>query len=133
MGSTRNIARKSSIGGLTFVQGGFDIENLMKTPLIYVSYFNFGGLVLCLGRLNPPKPTRGHWEEARKVAPSKMAKFLLQVQPRLTKSHPRRLNLSCQQISHWTQLRSLLVHQNATLVYAKITLETARTAVVITR
>jgi len=43
---SRNVARKSSIGGFTFVQG-LDIENLMKTPLIYsIPYFNLGGLVL---------------------------------------------------------------------------------------
>jgi len=37
--------------------GGIDIENLIKSPMIHtVSYFDLGGLVVCLGVLSPPKP-----------------------------------------------------------------------------
>jgi len=49
----RPVARKSSIGGLYVCAGGFDIENLIKTPLIYsVSYFNFGVCCFVYGK-NP--------------------------------------------------------------------------------
>ena len=41
--------RKCSRGGLYIFAGRLDIENLLKSPLIYsVSYFNLGGLGLCL-------------------------------------------------------------------------------------
>jgi len=48
-------------GALRFCRGGLDIENLIKSPIIYcVSYFDLGGLVLCLGGLSPSKrPPRG--------------------------------------------------------------------------
>jgi len=55
--------RKSSLGGIyvrvggfTFVPEGLDIENLIKSPMIYsASYFEFGGLgSLFGGRLSPP-------------------------------------------------------------------------------
>ena len=42
----RTVARKSSIGGLNVCEGGLNA----KTLLIYsVTYFNLGGLELCLG------------------------------------------------------------------------------------
>jgi len=45
-------ALRSCRGGLTF--------KFEKTPLTYsVSYFNLGGLELCLGGISPPKPPRG--------------------------------------------------------------------------
>jgi len=48
---------ESSIGGLYICSGGHDILKIDKTQLVYsVPYFNFGGLELCLGGLNPPKP-----------------------------------------------------------------------------
>ena len=62
--SFRTIARKSSIGGFTFVRGalrscmGAWHSTLTKIPLIYaVSYFNLRGLELSLGgRISPPNP-----------------------------------------------------------------------------
>ena len=39
--------------------GGLDIEKLTKPPMVYRgSYFDlvWGGLVLCLGGISPPKP-----------------------------------------------------------------------------
>ena len=39
----RNVARRCSLGEFYVCAGKFDIENLLKSPLIYsVSYFNFG-------------------------------------------------------------------------------------------
>jgi len=53
----RTVARKSSIGGFTFVQGCLAFEKLTKTPLIYsISYFNSGVLEVCFAGLSPPKP-----------------------------------------------------------------------------
>jgi len=47
-------------GGLYVRAGGAWHSNLTKIPLIYsVSYFNVGGLELCLGGLSPPKAPRG--------------------------------------------------------------------------
>jgi len=41
-------------GDFAFVPGGLDIEKLIKPPMIYsVSYFDLGGLVLCL-EAKPP-------------------------------------------------------------------------------
>jgi len=52
----RTVARKSSVGGLTLVQG-LDIEILIKTPLIYsVSCFRLGTHVALFWGLSPPKP-----------------------------------------------------------------------------
>ena len=63
---TRTVARKSSIGGFTFLLGssrsymGAWHSNLTKILLIHsVSYFNLGDLKLCLGGLSLPKPPRG--------------------------------------------------------------------------
>jgi len=63
--SNRTIARKFSIGGLCvsagralFLWGGLTFQKLTKTYSVYsVSCFNLGGLKLCLGRLNPQKPS----------------------------------------------------------------------------
>jgi len=45
----RTVARKCSLRGLYVCAGRLDIENFLKSPLIYsFSYFNFGALVLCL-------------------------------------------------------------------------------------
>ena len=42
--ASRTVARKSSLGGLYVRVGGFDIENLIKSPMIYsTSYFDLGG------------------------------------------------------------------------------------------
>jgi len=46
------------------------------------------------------------------------------VQPRLTISRPRRHSLSISEFPHGMQLPSLLIHQNARLVHAKMALET---------
>ena len=53
----RTVARKFSIRGLCSSAGGLEIIKLTETPLIHsVSRFKLGGLELCLGGLNPPKP-----------------------------------------------------------------------------
>jgi len=59
----RTVARKCSIGGLYACAGTLDIENLVKSPLIYsVSYFNLGVLVLCLeGEVRQSTPWRRDW------------------------------------------------------------------------
>jgi len=42
-------------GGFAFVPGTLDIKKMIKPPMTYsVSYFDLGGLVLCLGA----KPTK---------------------------------------------------------------------------
>ena len=47
-------------GDFTIVPGGLDIENFIKTPMIYsVSYFDLGGLSTLFGGISPPKPPRG--------------------------------------------------------------------------
>jgi len=53
---TRTVARKYSVGGLYVCAGGLDILIFDKTSLIYsVSYFNLGGLELCLEGLSSTK------------------------------------------------------------------------------
>ena len=68
---SRTVARKFSIGGLCVCTGGLDIMKLTNTPLIYsISRFSLGGLEFCLGRLSPPKPSRGGgsaWEYAKDI------------------------------------------------------------------
>ena len=75
--------------------------------------------------------------EARKIPPAETAKFFLQVkceQRRLNFSHPRRLNLSYERMPfQGTQLRSLLVHETASLFHATMALETSRIGFVFTR
>jgi len=52
----RTVARKSSTGGFTFLQGGLDIK-IDEPQLMYsVSYFNLGGTEHCLRGIRPPKP-----------------------------------------------------------------------------
>ena len=72
-GRTRTAARESSIMGFTFVHGEAWRSNSTKVPLHHsVSYFNLGGLEVCLGELSPPKPpvvtrlgrTGFFWEQA---------------------------------------------------------------------
>jgi len=47
--SAQNRCQKVFTRGLYVCAGRLDIENFLKSPLIYsVSYFNFGALVLCL-------------------------------------------------------------------------------------
>jgi len=42
------------------VRGGLDIENFIKSPLIYsVSYFDLGGLGTLFGGVKPTKAPRG--------------------------------------------------------------------------
>jgi len=54
---TTTVARKFSTGELCVCEGGLDILNLTKPPLIYnVSYFNFGGLGVSFRGLSLPKP-----------------------------------------------------------------------------
>ena len=59
----RTVARKCSLGGLYVCPGRLDIENLLKSPLIYsVSYFNLGILVLFLeGKPTKATPWRRDW------------------------------------------------------------------------
>jgi len=58
----KTVAMKSSLWGFTFgftfVSGGLDIENLIKSSMIYsVSHFDLGGLgTLFGGGLSPPEP-----------------------------------------------------------------------------
>jgi len=74
----RTVARKSSVGGFTFGRGGFTFVQgdltikFAKNSTIYnVSYFNLGGLELCLGgkvHQSPPvatglSPWRRKWFE----------------------------------------------------------------------
>ena len=55
----KTVARKSSIGRLCICIRGFDIEKLVKTPLICtVTYFNLGVLGASFGGANPPNPPR---------------------------------------------------------------------------
>jgi len=45
------------VGALRLCRGGLDIEKLIKPPMIYsVSYFDLGGLLLCLGVLAHQSP-----------------------------------------------------------------------------
>ena len=47
-------------GGALCLCRGLDIENLIKSPLVYcVSNFDLGSLVLCLEGLRSPKPPHG--------------------------------------------------------------------------
>ena len=57
------VARKSSLGGFTFVQGVMTSWKFIKNQLIYgVLYFTLGGLRALLGGLSPPKtPWRRGW------------------------------------------------------------------------
>jgi len=63
----RTVARKLSLGGLyvcvgcfTFVPGGLDIENLIKSPMIHsVPYFDLRGLGTLFGGAKPTKSPRG--------------------------------------------------------------------------
>jgi len=50
-----NIGAVRLIGGFTFMQGVLTFK-FEKIPF---SYFNLGGLELCLEGLSPPKPPRG--------------------------------------------------------------------------
>ena len=61
----RTVARKCSLGGLYVCAGRLDIENLLKSPLIYcVSYLNLGALGLFLEGRSPPKHSRSDGTES---------------------------------------------------------------------
>ena len=63
----RTVARKCSLGRLYIRVGGLDIENLIKTRMIYsVSYFNLGGIGTLFGGVKPTKapPWRRDWIHA---------------------------------------------------------------------
>jgi len=69
-GEERTVARKSSIGGFTFVQRGLTSENYIKTSLIY-SVSRFGGAC------KPAIATRGNRSagmERSKTQPPKRSK-----------------------------------------------------------
>jgi len=55
----RTVARKSSKGGVAFVQGDWHSENDKTPPISSVSYLNLWGLHLCLGGMSPPKSPHG--------------------------------------------------------------------------
>jgi len=56
-GMTQNRRQGVFTRGALRLWRGLDIENFIKSPMVYsVSYFDLGGLVLCLGGLSPPKP-----------------------------------------------------------------------------
>ena len=53
------VARKSSLGGLRSCGGGLDIENLIKTSMIYsVSYFDLEETGSLFGGLSPSNPLK---------------------------------------------------------------------------
>ena len=61
----RIVARKCLLGWLYVFAGRLGIENLLKSPLLYsISYFNLGGLGLCLHGRSPLKHPRGDGPES---------------------------------------------------------------------
>jgi len=55
-GSTRTVARKSSIGGLYVRAGGLTFKCDKTSTNLCVSYFNLGVLGALFGGISPPKP-----------------------------------------------------------------------------
>jgi len=52
----QNRRQKSSVGWLYICAGTLGVLNFIKTLIYSVSYYNLGGLELCLGGLNPQPP-----------------------------------------------------------------------------
>ena len=92
---SRTVARKSSIGDLDFCAREVEIENLIKTPLIYsVEYFNLRVLCLLAGKSPPWRRDahagRKHFDKLNSdPGPTQKARPDLQLcrwQPKLSKT-----------------------------------------------